>query len=188
MTEIRCPRFILINGAPRAGKDTIGKYIFHTYGNVLFERFSRPHKEAFAALTDSEINEFFEVEGYEERKSERIPWLGASFRQWQIDFSETFMKPRYGNDIFGRMMVRRTCWDHTFVVPDCGFQIEVDCLRDYDCILIQVARKGCTFVDDSRNYVQPAPQWAFHHINNDGTLDDLAKAVDEVVKPWIERK
>lgn len=179
------PRFILINGAPRAGKDTIGRYVYDEYSST-FERFSRPHKEAFAAMTNSSIDEFFNVAYYEDHKSECIPWLNTTYRQWQIDFSESFMKPRYGNDVFGRMMVHRTTSTaHLYIVPDCGFQIEIDCLRDYDCMLIRVDRRGCNFIDDSRNYVQPAPQWAFHHINNDGSLEDLYIAVDKVVQPWI---
>lgn len=185
------PRYVLINGAPRSGKDTIAKWFFNTHPKrVFFERFSMPHKLAFAAMMDQHINLWGEVDHFEDIKDEIIPTLGISFRRWQIDFSEKFMKPLSGENVFGRMLHART---RNFppstivVIPDCGFQIEVDTLRDEDCLLIRVERNGCDFSSDSRSFVEPAPKWAFEQIENNGTRSDLQKSSFSLITKWLEK-
>jgi len=185
------PRYILINGAPRSGKDTIAKHFINTYPKrSFFERFSRPHKEAFAAMACADIDEWFDVPLYEHDKSAIIPWLGVSYRQWQIDFSEKFMKPLYGNDIFGRMLVDRTTGffeSHHVIIPDCGFQIEVDCLKDEKCLLIRFERQGCTFENASREHVDPAPGWTHITLHNNGTPKELEQASAIYINSWLEK-
>jgi len=185
------PRYILVNGAPRSGKDTIAKHFVNTYPKrSFFERFSRPHKEAFAAMACADIDEWFDVPLYERDKSAIIPWLGVSYRQWQIDFSEKFMKPLYGNDIFGRMLVDRTTGFFgatPIIIPDCGFQVEVDCLKDERCLLIRVGREGYTFENDSREYVEPAPGWTYTQILNNSTEAELKRGSYLIISKWLEK-
>lgn len=184
------PRYILINGAPRSGKDTIAKNFICRYPkNAIFERFSRPHKEAFAAMTKADIEEWFNVLPYENDKTAVIPWLGVSYRQWQIDFSEKFMKPLYGDDIFGRMLLERTrhFYDHVpVIVPDCGFQVEVDTFAAADCLLIRVERKGTSFEGDSRSHVEPCGGWSFITLHNNGTQDEIERASFAYINSWLE--
>jgi hypothetical protein len=172
-------KILLTNAPPSAGKDTLAQYLlpnpqlFPEY-DLHFERFSRPHKEAFAAMTAAKIDPFYNVEGYEDTKGDVIPWLGVSYRQWQIDFSEKFMKPLYGDDIFTRMfyariraieetMVRNGNRDEKqaqslFIVADCGFDVELKALLNYgvpadDILLMRVHRPGCTYKGDSRSFI-----------------------------------
>lgn len=162
-------KIILLNGPPSSGKDTAAKHIYsklHTNtAGVLFERFSAPLKTAFAAITGKTYNHYYEVAWYEEHKEKIIPWLGVSYRQWQIDFSEKFMKKYYGDDIFGKLFVERIMAKQmsatnpykVAVVPDSGFDIEIEYLEKHlnidDILLIRCHRDGYDFSKDSRNYV-----------------------------------
>lgn len=166
-------KIILINGPSRSGKDTAALAIksllsFPKFENFTFEfdRFSLPIKHAFAGLMGAMIDDFGNVEHYEEIKEQVIPELGVSYRQWQIDFSERFMKPLYGENIFGRLFIQRARdidfnsthgFEPVIVVPDCGFQIELETVlaafdRE-DIALIRVMRPGFDFTGDSREYV-----------------------------------
>jgi hypothetical protein len=100
---------------------------------------------------------------YEQKKDEIIPWLGCSYRQYQINLSERHFKPLYGQDIFARLFGARlqTYYrDAIVVVPDLGFDIEVDYLEKNDfrlglnkVLVIRCHREGYDFSNDSRNYV-----------------------------------
>lgn len=170
-------KIILLNGPPRSGKDYAAATLFQHFAGRYsrkWERFSLPHKVAFAAMVNAPVtnqptlNEVKElvgpgiVTGYEDRKSEIIPRLGCSYRQWQIDFSEKFMKPLYGQDIFARLFIERIKvrlheegW--LCIVSDCGFQIEYDALiREVDprnVLLLRLEREDCDFSGDSREYI-----------------------------------
>lgn len=159
LLEISVPKFILLNGPPRSGKDTAAKALLSIRDKFIHEKFSAPLKEAFAGMMNVSIDDFM-VEYYEECKDEIIPFLGVSFRQWQIDFSEKFMKPLYGIDVFGRLLINRidSYSPNTYVISDCGFQIEVDhVIKNFpekDVLLVRLHRQGCTYDGDSRGYVK----------------------------------
>jgi hypothetical protein len=199
--------FILFNGPPGAGKDTAGMYTqWHLWGQYgkggrppIWERLSSPGKMAFAAMTHSTMDGWFNVDGYEATKDEVIPWLGISFRQWQIDYSERFMKPAYGPDIYGKLLLVR-CWEHIrrqaelhatdrepiFIVADCGFQVELDTLAGHNILLLTIERPDCTFEGDSREWVKAGEGQRSYHIRNLGTKRDLRDRVEWIVDRWLE--
>jgi hypothetical protein len=191
-------KFILLNGPPHSGKDTVAKMVIDNLSDseylVSHEKFSAPLKEAFAAMMEGDINNFV-VEHYEDHKEEVVPCLGVSFRQWQIDFSEKFMKPLYGNDIFGRLLVQRindsrldADDDWIFVISDCGFQIEVDhilkSIPKEDIFLIRLHREGTSFDGDSRSYVA-APNCEELDFRNNASLNILEELICEHVNTWL---
>lgn len=194
--------FILFNGPPRSGKDTAAKFV-HDYLVMkdfeatrrnkvvpypIWEKFSFPNKWAFAAMVGKSCDRWGNVPGYEERKEEILPWLGVSYRQWQIDFSEKFMKRAYGEDIFGRLLVRRCTsrQDAIHIVSDCGFQIEVDCVCSHNYLLFNVVRDGTSFDGDSREWVIGRRANPSINLDNNGSLADLEKQVVERVSDWVE--
>ena len=123
--------FILFNGPPRSGKDTAAKiaeqYIDNeTRYDAVWEKFSFPNKRAFAGMMGLECDDWGVVEPHEATKDEIIPVLGVSYRQWQIDYSEKYMKPLYGNDIFGRLLLDR-CRRDADEIDDNGIYIISDC-------------------------------------------------------------
>lgn len=208
-------KLILLNGPPRAGKDTaslaIEGALHHMGFTVIHEKFSRPLKTAFAGMMNVRIDEDFVVEHYEARKDEVIPALGVSFRQWQIDYSERFMKSLYGQDVFARLLLDRlgepdtrrsslvqgqtkvTTVEEVFVVvSDCGFQIEVDTILKSplvsDSLLIRVHREGRDYKNDSRGPVRhPRPDRDWDTINT-GTVEQFGgRVLSDIVLPWAGR-
>lgn len=197
-------KLILINGAPRSGKDHAAGTIMENFDDrvVHLERFSRPLKEAFAAIMMAPIDDFYNVEGYENDKEKSIPLLGVSYRQFQIDLSEKFFKPLYGLKSFAKLLLSRLeevpniypvedYGDVTVVVPDCGFQIEVDTIIDdfplEDILLIRLDRAGTSFDGDSRERVEPHRAICCVDITNDGT-EAFERLVLDAVLDFLDKK
>lgn len=160
-------KVILFNGPPSCGKDTAARHLYDNWfdlgispDEVHFDRMSMPIKAAFAGMTNTELDEFGNNLTYEKTKDQSLLILqGKSYRQWQIDFSETLMKPCYGEDVFARLFQDRCAKDSRSgwcLVPDCGFQIEAQTLSRnllHKVFLIRVHRDGCDFSNDSREYL-----------------------------------
>ena len=94
-------KIILLNGPPSSGKDTAAKFIRQWYNNdeisnifnrCTLDRMSMPIKRAFAGTMNLPITEDGEVQPFESDKEAVIPQFGISYRQWQISFSEDFLK------------------------------------------------------------------------------------------------
>jgi len=200
-------RVVLFNGPPSCGKDTaaIGLFERLTYQrlglehelHLSLERFSMPNKRAFAGMMGLNISTFGVVEVWEARKEEIIPSLGISYRQWQIDFSERFMKPLYGQAIFGQLLaerwLRRTVGlkeDQALIIPDSGFKSETEVLlrRGWDILLIRIHRPGTDFSKDSRSYLEfdPRPNLLQLDIQNDGTEADFQAHIVGVFQSWMK--
>lgn len=190
-------KIILVNGPPGSGKDTACRiirdltaplYTFH------WEKFSLPHKLAFAALMNRSIDAEGNVDYYEEHKSEVIPVFGVSYRQWQIDFSEKFMKPLYGQDIFSRLLIQRLSHridseGYLTTVSDCGFQAEFNYVAPHFLLsqlcLIRLHRKGTSFTGDSREWVYGGNHTNGHAIENNGTIEDLRVELKSLLSSWL---
>lgn len=163
-------KILFFNGPPRCGKDTAAIYTMNRFSSlpvmgtrghipeIQFDRFAMPIKRAFAGMTASDIDRFGNVEPYESTKGDVIPWLGVSYRQWQIDFSEKYLKG-YGQDIFAKLFIQRN--ENTrakaIVVPDSGFAEEVGPIAEHfgleNIILLRIHRPGFDFTGDSRSYL-----------------------------------
>lgn len=183
-------KFILLNGPPRSGKDSAAAALCDTYSTMVHEKFSAPLKYGFAGMMNVGCREFV-VDDYEARKEEVVPELGVSFRQWQIDFSEKFMKPLYGNDVFARLLFSRMKnyeQQSLIVISDCGFQIEVDTLLEHvpieQTLLIRCVRDGYDFKGDSRGYlVSRGPSVV---CANNGTLDEWYDLIVKSVGDFLQ--
>lgn len=190
--------FILFNGPPRSGKDTAAKVVFshilyeHSKFVPVWEKFSFPLKRTFAGIMNIYCDTYGNVEYYEQYKEETVRPFDVSYRQFQIDLSEKFLKPVYGENIFGRLLLQR-CHDRTdlndtspiFIVSDCGFQIECDILRGHNVLLIRMDRDGCDFSDDSREYVGGYGGWKIMSFVNNGPLDSIGPALLRPIDEWI---
>lgn len=192
--------FILFNGPPRSGKDTAAKIAWDYIAAkpdymAIWEKFSFPNKRMFAGMMDTKCDNWGVVPHWEDLKGEIDATLGVSYRQWQIDVSEKFMKPLYGNDIFGRLLLGRCkeCEEDLpgftpiFIVSDCGFQIEVDTLKGHNVLLYTLQRHGTSFDGDSREYVRPFVGWAHKAIPNNSTLTELKGVVEGTVAAWLNQ-
>jgi hypothetical protein len=190
---------ILFNGPPGCGKDTAAMAVlinrFGMPGTVKFDRMSMPIKRAFAGTYDAEISKMGNIVGWEERKDEPHALLdGKSYRQWQIDFSEKFMKPLYGPDIFPRLLARRHYHRlndpaYTVLVPDCGFDVEANYLIEQTharVFLMRIQRPGSNYAIDSRSNLEPHRLLAgFTIIDNDSDVETFRDRVRKQVGEWI---
>lgn len=185
-------KIVLFNGPPRCGKDTAAKAIMQCpdFYEPVFERMSYPNKAAFAGMMKLEMDDYFQVDPWEWNKWVIIRELGVSYRQWQIDFSEKFMKPLYGEDVFGQLFVKRALKrsSHSlFVVPDCGFQVEINTLLDHfnpdDILLVKIYRDGTNFDGDSRSYITGDCETT--GIFNNGTEASFQEAIVKLVKDFV---
>lgn len=190
-------KIILFNGPPGCGKDTAARTIYNRWSELgllappHFDRFSMPLKRTFALLVGAKCNQFGIVSPYEDNKEVPVPFLnGASYRQFQIDLSEKLMKPLYGPNIFANLLIERLCLANpeVAVIPDCGFQQEVDCLlKEFSSTaLIRIMRPGCNFKNDSRDYVRPRLYSHFASIDNNGTEADFQQMVIDTIKPFLQ--
>lgn len=186
---------VLFNGPPRSGKDTAveafreDESVNWLKDGFAMDRMSMPIKQAFGGVVDKYCDSRGVVQDWEQIKDQPHDLLsGKSYRQWQIDFSEKFMKPLYGEDIFARLFADR--WKDqeepvTILVPDCGFEIEKAGLRKYmpnaKIALVRIIREGTDFSKDSRGYLNFIGVDYPIDIYNNGTVPEFqAKVMDFV--------
>ncbi len=196
-------KIILLNGPPSSGKDTAAKHIrqmvlrstFPQISVCILDRMSMPIKRAFAGTMNLPIDADGNVDYWEAHKEEIVPQFGVSYRQWQIDFSERFMKPIFDEAIFGVLLSARIKRRFEkkiadlLVIPDCGFQVEIATLYHYfnpdDILLIRPHRNGFTFSGDSRSYVRaPSGAAVFDPINS--LPEEYEKQIEAGVRCWLE--
>jgi hypothetical protein len=175
------------NGPPRSGKDTLAGMVAEALNargaGCWIRSLSLPARQmAFGALGLEYTNDY-----YEAIKDDHNPRLHCSIRRFMIDFSEKFMRPTYGRDIYGRLLMgqfdeRAFANNGVLLIPDIGFIEECEYLSDRvgkeNFYLVRAAREGCSFDNDSRSYVNWDSMSAF--VNN-GSLDDWRLTADTIV-------
>jgi hypothetical protein len=189
-------RVVFFNGPPRSGKDTAAQRLAHAYSprGAKLDRFALPIKGAFSGTFRVYQDEFGNHPEYEDIREEIMPATGVTYRQWLIDFSEKFMKPLYGSDIFGRLFVDRlsTYNESVVFVPDSGFQSEIepviDALGPENILLVRIHRPGFDFSGDSRSYIYDVhPDVREIDIVNDGTIAEFNTKVREAVSDFVTK-
>lgn len=193
---------ILLNGPPGSGKDTAAEHILQLFPTAVHMKFARPLKDAFVATFG------YSRDWIETNKDTRLLGFDMTVREWLIAYSEDFMKPQCGNDIFG-VLAGREVLDQLspgskahriFVFSDCGFTHEVNGLlaalfdthvEDIRVQIIQLMRTGCTW--DSRAPIdfRLGAAWPElrrfdpRHIDNNGSLGIFSRRISETVEPFL---
>jgi hypothetical protein len=154
-------KIVLVNGPAGSGKDEFAKAIMAKF-DTRHEKFARPVKDAVHKM----LNIPYSCEdaerkfGKEWKDTPQGVCYGFKPRDLYIWYSEEVMKPKFGKDIFGRMMVTRL-YDPTStkvtVISDSGFVEEAETVLRHcdsrDILLIRLHRDGCVFEGDSRSYI-----------------------------------
>lgn len=177
------PRIILVNGPPRAGKDTAQEAV----ADSIRCKFAQIVKEGTHAAFG--LNpQVYPMDYFEDVKDQpQEVFFGRTPREAYISYSEDFMKPFTGDkQVFGKLLAKRiedifNVWldnDLTnlpFIVTDSGFREEAEAIVEAfgaeNVKLIRVHRDGCTFEGDSRDYI---------------SLDDLGVEEEDVVNDDLE--
>lgn len=179
---------ILLNGPPRSGKDTIGSALSQLTGAAGCMKFSEPIR-TFMQLTfgiDMDI------------VAKDLPHTelhGRTPRQVAIQYSESFIKPLFGIEFFGRALARRmkAMIDQTshVYVTDSGFPGEARALGaaiGYENVLqVILDRPGCTFAHDSRSYWNVLDIGHVDFTNDCATLIDLQHKLVSDLVPEIQK-
>lgn len=175
----------LFNGPPRVGKNTAAKLMLihlkkhkHVYGLRAVEfSLATPLKEATHALFGVNRPErFFE----RTKDTSNYLFFGMTPRQAYINMSEKGVKPQYGKDFFGKVLVNRiegfkkkfNLSGTLVVITDCGFKDELMPVIDYvgkeNMTIIQMEREGCDYSFDSRSYINVDGIYTVRIPNNEG--------------------
>lgn len=175
--------YVLLNGAPQTGKTTIAA---PALCSELRRHFSNIHQDSFAAPMKHYIATALSAKYSDIRKDAPVAELaGYSVREFLIDLSESYMKPRYGEDIFGRLFhyrcLRINPLPRFVISDDCGFDCERDALPR--SVTVRINRPGHTFTGDSRNYLSD-PDYT---VENDGDPEKLKLAMTQLARVLMDK-
>lgn len=192
------PFVIMFNGPPRSGKDSIAQALRKWIDDrsvmpTHMLHFATPMRDiAMGLIGESGFARYNEIKDRPQpllRKAELLE-DGPSFdtiRDFMIALSETFVKPRYGSDFWGRMLTTqyaRGWWGKLpaiVLIPDLGFHPEmyhvISSTQPRRVLIVQTYREGTDWSKDSRGYVSH-PGVHMLRLHNNGTIDD---AVEKLV-------
>jgi hypothetical protein len=183
-------RIVLLNGPPRAGKDTAANAICAAYPQGLKLGFSHHLKRATHAaygLPQDPIDAFEAV-----KDQHRDEFFGLTPRQAYIAHSEDYMKPLHGKKVFGRLWLRSALASGAplVVVPDSGFVDEalvgIHEVGEANALLIRVHAegRGKTFAGDSRSHIS-LPGVTTVDLHNDGDEAEFCALAVATVRGWV---
>lgn len=118
-----------------------------------------------------------------------------SIREAMIYVSECIVKPRFGNDYFGRarMTQIRNSSSKLFVDSSTGFPDELNPLihpmglGQKNILLLRIHREGCTFEGDSRSYIPDGIIDNTVDVYNNGTELEYFLKVEEIVNDFLNK-
>lgn len=185
---------ILFNGPPRCGKDTAAKHIHLNTQRSRVMKFAGMLKRS--THMDFGLPTELPDDAFETCKDEPNPaFFGQTPRQAYIDKSEKRQKPFLGEDIYGRVLLRRM-WRayqegvRVFLISDSGFEAEAKAIMkvinhsQFMLVRIHADGRGCTFKGDSRDFIHLP---GVHTVNlvNDDDMDAFKSEVLQVVTDFI---
>lgn len=173
----------LLNGPPRSGKDTVAYYFSTAYRNFRHIKFAKHLK----IMTHADYG-LFDDDGvpyshnhFEDTKDEPSDlFFGLTPRQAYIHTSEDRVKPFFGDEFFGNMLIRTNLNDYdesvNYLVSDSGFASEIRPLirkfGESQIKYVEFHRPNCDFNGDSRSYLK-LEGIEKYKIVNDGTVEQL---------------
>lgn len=182
-------KVIILNGPPRSGKDTIGTFAADDWGFATLA-FKEPMYRIAADTVGMSYEDFmfnYETDGWKDTKVKG--WGGKSVRDLMIAISETYIKPFFGEDYFGRKvaekMEKMSPYVAHYIMTDGGFFAEVDALvkAGIDVYVVHMFRDGCTFEGDSRDYIDH-PEVTTLMLENNGTIEEALEELTRMLSAY----
>lgn len=182
-------KIVFLNGPPHSGKDTLAGFIQIQYKNIARTKFASPLKIACHEILGLDVNE----DAYENAKNIESPdFFGKTPREFYIQMSETFMKPKFGTDVFGYVWLRRNRHFldamNLIIVSDCGFEGELlpilKHVDESDCCIIRLHRQDCDYSKDSRGYVRGVVSKEADIVNVPGTPEFMFNHFVKQMARW----
>lgn len=184
---------VLLNGPPRSGKDTAGKYLTSVVPKSLIEKFAGTLK----STTHVKFGLYGIPDDYFEdcKDQPNDAFFGNSPRREYIDESEKRTKPFLGEQHYGKVLLRQL-WRHyqagvrNFFITDSGFAREAEPLIDsigvqnFLLIRVHAEKRGCSFSGDSRSFIYLAGIPTYDIDNND-SVDVFQSALLSRVHPFV---
>lgn len=170
-------RAVFLNGPPGCGKDYAASVLVPKKARF---KFAAPIKKVVGELTGAS------TAWLEENKATPSPLFDMTYREMMISVSEHWMKPVFGPDIFGRLLLRQLAGNAfpLIAISDAGFLEEVNAVAAHlgpeNCFLFRIRRPGCDFAYDSRSYIHPA--FPSKDIFNDGSPSFAGKLQYEIAR------
>jgi hypothetical protein len=150
-------KVILLNGPPRSGKDMFATVVTRHWPAISHRKFSEPLKRGLVAMFQLSIEQHMEAEA--DKDTPKTFLHGLTWRGAQIWLSEEVMKPKFGQDVFGHILLnnlRTQAHGQCIVISDSGFRPEADVLIKHfgrkAIHVVRIERPGHTFDGDSRSY------------------------------------
>jgi len=180
---------ILLNGPPRAGKDTAVEALASALGEVAeVFKFTRPVKD----LTHRNAGLDCRHDAFEELKDTPLEEFGGRTpRQAYIDTSRE-LKAREGDDAVAKLFVEAISASDAQVIlnPDCGDDMEALRVAEafsFDAVLvIRIHREGHDFSQDCRTWVTSPLLRIVDVTNRSGFRRDFESEVVAHARAFIE--
>lgn len=193
--KLNKPIVIMFNGPPRSGKDSACEIIMEHFPEVHYAYFKEVLYKESAKILGLDFNFWASVCQNGDLKDK--PMLAMSTgkvgavmtpRDILIYLAEKVLKPKWGQDFIARrtadtiaklIQLQREQSNEAavIVVPDLGFGYEIDTVRDMlpdaHVITVRIERLDCTYVGDSRKYMN---HFDYRLVNN-GSLEQYEKEV-----------
>lgn len=180
----------VLNAPKRCGKDTAARFMQTYCEDMRSISFKDPIFNVFLATTGMDQYEFHELYATDDWKDEPQDFLGGkTVRDMLIHISENFIKPFYGDDYYGVSLAKmlmaaedKIGQEVPWVIPDCGFDSEVDALVELlgsRVVVVQFHREGFTdFGSDSRDWVTTdSPRYHLEQNNGENGSHEDRKSV-----------
>jgi len=172
-------KIIILNGPPESGKDTLADYVVQNIPYFHKMKFAAPLKggcKEMYGLTETQVAELESNRALKDAPNDLL--FGRSWRQVNIDLSENYMKPKYGLDVFGKILVNsiKTSGKERIIVSDGGFDVEIPPLIKAfgaeSILMVRLSRDGTDYSKDSRSYIDAkALGIRSMKLHNDNLLD-----------------
>lgn len=192
LTSKATTKVVILNSPPSGGKDVAAEYLektltaedFLVYHNSFKTRLNR----IVCAIYGLDAVDWFGMCSREKKELPNKKLGGKSPREVMIEVSEKVIKPFYGKSFFGDAVASSLVYDLE-VFSDGGFVEElqpvIEKVGAENVLVIRIHRQGCTFDNDSRSYLPDNIVPYMVDLDNDGTLKDYLKNVEDVVSDWL---